>query len=89
MIRSDDPVIPQRFNDLWKLIKGHGAEQWIEDKGVGPDLEGLTYLCRFAFFTGLISKGEVGEQLGLSGPERRKLIKTWYDIHREKGCGAC
>ncbi|KIX11196.1 hypothetical protein [Dethiosulfatarculus sandiegensis] len=89
MIRTDDSVIPERFDNLWKMIKAHGAEQWLEDKGVGPDLEGLTYLCRFAFFTGLISKGEVARQLELTGPERKKLIKTWYDIHREKGCGAC
>ncbi len=89
MIAPDHPDIPRRCQRLLEHIRAQGLEQWVEDKAPRCDRDGLIYLCRFAFFTGLITKAEIARVLELSPAERRRLIKSWYDQHREKGCGTC
>ena len=89
MISPDDPSIPASFEWLLAHIEAQGVKQWVEDKGAGPDLEGLTYLCKFAFFTGILTKAQIGDILKLDRKERKHLVKEWYDSHRARGCGTC
>ena len=89
MISPDHPEIPERYKMLYERIQAHGVEQWLKDKRTEPNLEGLIYLCKFAFFTALITKAEIARILELTPAERRQLVKGWYDDHREKGCGTC
>lgn len=89
MISQSDPSIESKFHWLFDKIKATGVEQWTEAKNPQPDLEGLTYLCKFGFFTGILTKAQIGEILGLSREERKHLVKAWYDSHRERGCGTC
>ena len=89
MIPADDPSIAPRFHKLHRRIQAQGVEDWLKDLPPTPDLESLTYLCKFAFFTALITKSEIGAILGLDRKERRLLVKSWYDDHRKKGCGTC
>ena len=89
MIKDSDPSIEAKFHWLFAKIKSTGVEQWAEAKNPQPDLEGLVYLCKFGFFTGILTKAQIGQILGLSRSERKHLVKSWYDDHREKGCGTC
>ncbi|KMY67319.1 hypothetical protein AAU61_10725 [Desulfocarbo indianensis] len=89
MISPDHPDIPRRYEALYQRVRAQGVEQWLKENLEGPSLEGLIYLCKFAFFTALITKAEIGSILELDAGERRQLVKSWYDDHREKGCGTC
>ena len=89
MIQPDHPELNDRFHILYKRVQAHGVEQWLKDSLDGPSVEGLVYLCKFAYFTGIITKAEIGRLLELTHGERRNLVKSWYDDHREKGCGTC
>ena len=89
MIPRDDPSITPGYHGLRKRIEAQGVEAWLKDLPPDPDLDSLVYLCKFAFFTGLVTKSEIAATLGLDRKERRDLVKSWYDDHREKGCGTC
>lgn len=89
MIQENDPRIPALFDDLYQRIKAQGVEQWTEDRNPQPDLEGLIYLCKFCFFTAILTKAEIARVLDIDRQELKKLVKSWYDDHREKGCGTC
>ncbi len=89
MIEPDHPELSQRYYMLYKRVQDQGVEQWLKENLDGPSVDGLVYLCKFAFFTGIITKSEIGRLLELSTKERRDLVKGWYDDHRAKGCGTC
>ncbi len=89
MIAINDPAIPQKFQSLRDRIAAQGVEQWLAEKADQPSRDSLVYLCKFGFFTGILTKAEIAEILGLDRAERKALIKSWYDDHREKGCGTC
>lgn len=55
----------------------------------GPNLESVTYLCKFCWFTALITKAQIGQTLQMDHRELRDLVRGWYDDHRAKGCGTC
>ena len=48
-------------------------------------MESLIYLCKFAFFTGILTKSQIGELLGADRAELKGLVRSWYDDHRRKG----
>jgi hypothetical protein len=89
MIKANHPELTPRYHMLYKRVQDQGVEQWLKENLEGPSVEGLVYLCKFAFFTGIITKAEIGRLLELSPDERRNLVKSWYDDHRQKGCGTC
>ena len=89
MIQPRDPDLTTHFWRLRSLIAQHGVEQWLQEKGSPPSLEGLLYRCRFGFFTGLLTKAQIGAALKTERPELKALIKGWYDDHRARGCGTC
>lgn len=89
MIKENDPRIKVHFDDLYQLIVKQGVEQWTEERDPQPDLEGLVYLCKFSFFTAILTKAEIARILDIDRAELKKLVKSWYDDHREKGCGTC
>ena len=89
MIAPDHPELAERYRMMYERVKNQGVEQWLKENLEGPNVDGLVYLCKFAFFTGIITKAEIGRLLELSTAERRNLVKSWYDDHREKGCGTC
>lgn len=89
MIANNDPRIGPLFDHLLARINAHGVKQWTEDRNPQPDLEGLLYLCKFGFFTAILTKAEIARILDMERPELKKLVKSWYDDHREKGCGTC
>ena len=89
MIPPNDPCIAPNFNQLHRKITAQGVEAWLKELPPAPNLESLVYLCKFAFFTGLVTKSEIAGILGLDRKERRDLVKSWYDDHRAKGCGTC
>lgn len=89
MIAPDHPELSKRYHMLYQRVQAQGVEQWLKESLSGPSVEGLVYLCKFAFFTALITKAEIGSLLDLTKAERRALVKSWYDDHREKGCGTC
>lgn len=89
MIQDNDPRIKVLFDDLLERINSHGVKQWTEERDPQPDQEGLTYLCKFGYFTGILTKGEIAGILDIDRPTLKKMVKSWYDDHREKGCGTC
>jgi hypothetical protein len=89
MIDQDHPELEERFQMMYQRVRDQGVEQWLKENLDGPSPDGLVYLCKFAFFTGIITKAEIGSLLELSREERKQLVKSWYDDHREKGCGTC
>ena len=89
MIAENDPSIAPNFHILFARIKAMGVEQWTADKNPQPDLDGLVYLCKFGFFTGMLTKAQIGEILQMQPRERKLLVRGWYDDHRRKGCGTC
>ncbi len=89
MIAENDPGIPKKFQELRDRIAAQGVEQWLAEKADQPSLDSLVYLCKFGFFTGILTKAEIATILGLDRQERKALVKSWYDDHREKGCGTC
>jgi hypothetical protein len=89
MIAPDDPGLPQAYQRLYDYLAAHGVEQWLADSAKGPNPEGLVHLCKFGFFTALLTKAEIGKILKITPAERKQLVKGWYDDHRAKGCGTC
>lgn len=89
MIQSGDPTIEPNYHRLKAMIKAHGVEQWTEGKADEPSVDSLIYLCKFAFFTAILTKSQIGEVLKADKTELKKLVKAWYDSHRERGCGTC
>lgn len=89
MLTSDDPTISHSYNRLLRRIEAQGVAPWIEGKVRGPDREGLIFLCKFGFFTGILTKAEIGQMLKLDRGELKQLVRSWYDDHRAKGCGTC
>lgn len=89
MIAPDSPDILPRFQELKRRIQAHGVDSWLNSDKATPDRDGLVYLCKFAFFTGIVTKAEIGRILELDRQERKELVKSWYDEHRERGCGTC
>lgn len=89
MLASDDHSISHSYNSLLHRIEAQGVAPWIEGKVKGPDREGLIFLCKFGFFTGILTKAEIGQMLKLERGELKQLVRSWYDDHRAKGCGTC
>lgn len=89
MIAPDHPSIPEAWSSLKRLIDAHGVEQWTNGKAAEPTLDSLVYLCKFGFFTGILTKAQIGRTLGLDRAELKAMVKGWYDDHRAKGCGTC
>lgn len=89
MLTSDDPSISHSYDRLLRRIEAQGVAPWIEGKVKGPDREGLIFLCKFGFFTGILTKAEIGQMLKLERGELKQLVRSWYDDHRAKGCGTC
>jgi len=89
MIAPDSPDILPRFQELKRRIQAQGVDSWLNPDKTTPDREGLLYLCKFAFFTGIVTKAEIARILELDRQERKELVKSWYDEHRERGCGTC
>jgi hypothetical protein len=89
MIGPDDPSLPGAYQKLYAFLSSHGLGQWLEELAKGPNPDGLVYLCKFGFFTGLLTKAQIGSILKITPAERRQLVKKWYDDHRAKGCGTC
>lgn len=89
MIQPHDPDLAAHFWRLRGLIAQQGVEQWLQEKGATPSVEGLIYLCKFGFFTGLLTKAQIAAALKTPRPELKGLIKSWYDDHRARGCGTC
>ena len=81
--------INAHFTNLLARIGSEGVDSWLDPKKLNPDLDGLIYLCKFAYFTGMLTKAEISRVLDLDSAERKALVKSWYDDHREKGCGTC
>jgi hypothetical protein len=89
MLSEYDPNIIPNYNRLLKRIEAQGVAPWLEGKVKGPDREGLIFLCKFAFFTGILTKAEIGQTLDMDRQELKLLVRSWYDDHRAKGCGTC
>ncbi len=92
MINVNDPSIPGSYQALLSRIEAAGVKQWTQEKlqqFEGPCLESLLYLCKFCFFTALVTKAQMAQILGADKQELRALVKGWYDDHRAKGCGTC
>jgi len=86
---ENDPEITKLHSQLRRRITAQGVEGWLSERADPPSLESLVYLCKFAFFTGILTKAEIGRILGADRPELKGLVKSWYDEHRSKGCGTC
>ena len=89
MLPVDDPSISDSYHRLLRRIEAHGVAPWIEGKVRGPDRDGLIFLCKFGFFTAILTKAEIGRMLRLEREELKQLVRSWYDDHRAKGCGTC
>ena len=89
MLPPNDPDIPSRHQRLRSAVKAQGVEGWLSEKAEVPSVESLIYLCKFAFFTGILTKAQIGEILRADRSELKALVKSWYDDHRAKGCGTC
>ncbi|MCB2228646.1 MAG: hypothetical protein KQH53_18360 [Desulfarculaceae bacterium] len=85
----NDPEIAKHHEQLSRAIKAQGVEGWLSEKAQPVSLDSLIYLCKFAFFTGILTKSQIGEILGADRTELKHLVKGWYDDHRAKGCGTC
>lgn len=89
MLNPDHPDITARHNQLRRAIAAQGVEGWLSDKADHPSVDSLVYLCKFAFFTGILTKSQIGGLLEADRAELKSLVKSWYDDHRAKGCGTC
>ena len=89
MIQPQDPALKANIEHLRGLIADQGVEQWLKEMGPEPTVEALIYLCKFGFFTGILSKAQIADFLQVERKELKPLVKSWYDDHREKGCGTC
>ena len=89
MLSPDHPDIASRHRQLRASIVAQGVEGWLSDIADEPSRESLIYLCKFAFFTGILTKSQISELLGADRAELKGLVRSWYDDHRRKGCGTC
>lgn len=92
MLSPDDPSIAPSHHALVRRVEAAGVKRWAQerlDALGGPNLESLVYLCKFCFFTALVTKSQIGQILGADRGEVKALVKSWYDDHRAKGCGTC
>lgn len=89
MLSPDHPDIASRHRQLRASIATQGVEGWLSEIADEPSRESLIYLCKFAFFTGILTKSQIGELLGADRAELKGLVRGWYDDHRRKGCGTC
>jgi len=89
MRSPSDPEISKHHKRLREAIAAQGVEGWLNEKAREPTLDSLIYLCKFAFFTGILTKAEIGRVLGADRAELKALVKQWYDDHRTRGCGTC
>ncbi|MFI5355599.1 MAG: hypothetical protein ACHQX0_08320 [Desulfobaccales bacterium] len=89
MLASDDLTISASYARLLARIAAQGVAPWLEGKVKGPDREGLIFLCKFGYFTGILTKAEIGQTLKMDRGELKQLVRSWYDDHRAKGCGTC
>lgn len=85
----NDPEIAMHHEYLRRAIAAQGVEGWLSEKAQPVGLDSLIYLCKFAFFTGILTKSQIGRFLGADRAELRALVKGWYDDHRARGCGTC
>lgn len=89
MIRPGDPDLIRHHRRLRELIREQGVEPWLHQKGAQPSVEALVYLCKFGFFTGILTKAQIAGLLKIPRSQLRPLVKGWYDDHRQRGCGTC
>ena len=89
MRSRNDPEIATLHKNLRRAIVAQGVEGWLSEKAEPASLDSLIYLCKFAFFTGILTKAQIGQILGADRAELKALVKGWYDDHRAKGCGTC
>ena len=89
MTQTQDTALAATYHHLLSRIRAQGVEGWLRDLSGGPSRESLEYLCKFAYFTGILTKAEIGAMLDISRPQLKALVKSWYDDHRQKGCGTC
>ncbi len=71
------------------MIRDNAVKTWVDDRLDAPSLDNLTYLVKFAYLTGLITKAEIRDYLVLDRTQVKHLVRKWYDEHRRKGCGMC
>jgi len=84
-----NPGFEESFEELVRIIRDQEVVNWVVDRIQDRSPETLTYLAKFAYMTGLINKADIKRFLNLDSKEARKLVKGWYDDHRERGCGTC
>ena len=84
-----NPGFEESFDRLVKIIRDQEVVNWVVDRIEDRTPETLTYLAKFAYMTGLINKAEIKRFLNLDSRAVKKLVKSWYDDHRERGCGTC
>lgn len=77
------------FDGLVKIIRDQEVIDWVVERLSDRTEENLVYLTKFAYMTGLINKAEIKRYLGVDSQEAKRLVRSWYDEHREKGCGIC
>jgi hypothetical protein len=78
-----------RFARLADLIRANAVGTWVDDRLDAPGPENLTYLAKFAYLTGLITKAQIRDYLDVDRNQAKLLVRGWYDEHRRKGCGMC
>ncbi len=81
--------LEEAFSWLQERIRSAGLEQWLEDFPSEPTPEAVERLARFAYFTGIVNKAELGKVLGLDRKGLKETIARWYEHQRRTGCGAC
>ncbi|MCF8034118.1 MAG: hypothetical protein K9K66_15565 [Desulfarculaceae bacterium] len=89
MRSRNDPEIAKQHAVLQQAIIAQGVKAWLSEKAQPASLDSLIYLCKFAFFTGILTKSQIGQVLGADRPEVKALVRGWYDDHRARGCGTC
>ncbi len=77
------------FDELIAIIREQEVIDWVVEKLGDRTEENLVFLTKFAYMTGLINKADIKRYLDVDAKEAKKLVKQWYDEHREKGCGIC
>ena len=72
-----------------RLIRRNAVRAWVDEYLDQPSPQNLQYLVKFAYMTGLINKAQIRHYLQIDRLESKKLVRKWYDEHRETGCGTC
>ena len=89
MIQPSDPRLIANIKHLKGLIQAQGVEQWLKEMADEPTVEALIYLCKFGFFTGILTRAQIADMLQVERKALKPLVKSWYDDHLAKGCGTC